>query len=294
MADVLHPGRWWRMLRLRLRSRQDVRYAWRGLRRTPVYSVVAVTSLGLGLGATASLVAIVDAVLVRPLPLPDADRLVWIEEWRNDVSIGGSLQRLGDWQRIDGVAAAAGYFGDEPLVRTASSDFGRLPAARTFGPLLDVLGIVPVLGRAPTAAEQRGEGPAVALLGELTWRTRFGARPDVIGEAVRVDQTNAEIIGVLPAAADALVEAAIWTPALPAIQASGRQAGVLGQVARLKAGQSTAVVQQAFAAAAATMRRTHPTTDGALDVRLVPLRTRLGQDARTPLPLLLSTAGLVS
>jgi putative ABC transport system permease protein len=86
--------------------RQDVRHAWRGLRRTPIATAAAIASLGLGLGATASLFAVVDAVLLRELPLPDASRVVWIDELRNGTPSSGTPQRLADWARLDAIAAA--------------------------------------------------------------------------------------------------------------------------------------------------------------------------------------------
>jgi predicted permease len=273
--------------------RQDLRHAWRGLRRTPVYTGVAIASLGLGLGAAASLVAVVDAVLVRPLPLPDASRVVWIDELRNGEPSGGSPARLADWQRLRAVSAAGGYYTEEPYVRAATGDFGRIPALRTFGSLFDVIGLTPIVGRLPTPAEQRAAGAPVVLLTERAWRTRFGARRDVAGSRLRVDRVDAEIIGVLPDAVEAVTEAELWMPASPDLQASSRQAGFLGQIARLGPRQSMAAADAEFAAAARALVRAFPASDRGLGVRLVPLRTRLGQDARTPLLLLVATVGLV-
>lgn len=89
--------------------RQDTRHAARALRRAPVFTVVAIASLALGIGATGALFAVVDAVLVRPLPLPAAERLVWIEESRNGEIVGGTPDRLRDWAALAGVEAAGGF-----------------------------------------------------------------------------------------------------------------------------------------------------------------------------------------
>ena len=273
--------------------RQDIGHAWRGLRRTPIYTGVAVASLALGLGAAASLLAVVDAVLVRPLPLPEASRVVWIDELRNGEPSGGSPERLADWQRVHAVSAAGGYYTEEPFVRAASGDIGRIPAVRTFGALFDVMALTPIVGRLPTPAEQRAAGAPVVLLTERAWRSRFAARRDIAGTRLRVDRVDAEIIGVLPDAIEALTDAELWMPASADLQASSRQAGFLGQIARLGPGQSIAGAGAEFAASARAMARAFPASDRGIGVRLVPLRTRLGQDARTPLLLLTATVGLV-
>ena len=273
--------------------RQDTRHAMRGLRRTPLYSAIAIASLGIGLGATASLFAVVDAVLVRPLPLPDADRVVWLGETRNDEPSGGTPQRLADWARVSSVAAVGGYYGDEPFVRTTSGDLGRLPAVRTFGRFFDVLGLSPVAGRLPTDMEGRGAGPAVVLLSERTWRVRFAGKADAIGATLRIDRAAATIIGVLPEAAEALTDADVWMPAPPDIQASSRDAGFLGQIARLAPARSLEAAQAEVGAMARQLAAAHPDTDRGLQARLVPLRVQLGRDARTPLLLLLATVGSV-
>ena len=273
--------------------RQDLRHAWRGLRRTPFVTVTAIASLALGLGATASLFAVVDAVLLRPLPLPDAGRVVWLGEQRHGEESTGTPLRLADWSRLESFVAVAGYYGDEPFVRTGTVDLGRLPAVRTFGALFDVLGVEPILGRLPTPGEQRSSGPAVVLLGEHAWRTRFAAEPAVVGRTLRVDRILAEIIGVLPDAAAALTDADLWMPAPPELQASARSAGFLSQIARLHPAASLASAQVELDAQAARLARAFPDTDRGLGARLIPLRTHLGADARTPLLVLLAAVAMV-
>jgi putative ABC transport system permease protein len=145
----------------------------------------------------------------------------------------------------------------------------------------------------PTPSEQRGEGPAVVLLAERTWRARFGARPDAAGTVLRIDRGAATIIGVLPAAADALTTADLWMPAPPDVQASSRASGFLTQIARLAPGRSIGAAQAEFAATARQLAAAHPETDRGLQPQIVPLRTQLGREARTPLLLLLATVGLV-
>ncbi len=286
--DECRDARGWRWLDA---LRQDVRHACRGLRRTPLYTAIAIASLGLGLGATASLFAVVDAVLVRPLSLPDASRIVWLGEFRNEEPSNGTPPRLADWARLGATQAVGGYYGDEPFVR-ASGNLGRLPTVRTVGAFFDVLGLSPLAGRLPTAAERRGDG-SVVLLSERTWRTRFGGRRDVIGRTLQIDRAPATVIGVLPAAAEELTEADLWMPAPASLQASSRAAGFLSQIARLAPGRSLEAAQAEFDAAARQLATAHPDSDRGLQLRLVPLRTQLGRDARTPLLLLLATVGLV-
>ena len=134
---------------------QDLRHALRSLRRSPAFALVAIATLGLSIGATASLFSIIDATLIAPLHTPDAEKLVWIDEFAaRGTPSGGTPQRLADWQKLHGFENAAGFY-SEGLVMVNGGNPRRVDALRTFGPLGSVLHAPADLG--PDARRKRGE-----------------------------------------------------------------------------------------------------------------------------------------
>lgn len=271
---------------------QDTRHAGRALRRAPGFTAVALASLGLGIGATSALFAVVDAVLLRPLPLPSSERLVWIEEMRDGSLVGGTPDRLRDWAALKSVEGAAGFYADEPLVRIAGGEQRRTATLRLVGPLVEILGVTPILGRTFTRDEIDG-GANLVLLTEGAWRGRFGAREDLLGTTITMDGRATEIVGVLPSPVNALDDVELWAPAPASIQRAPRVSGFLGQIARLRSDVALDAARAEFAATATNLSATHPDTDRGIRPSLVSLQARLGQDARLPLLTLLGTVVLV-
>jgi predicted permease len=180
---------------------QDVSYAIRMMRRQPGFALVTVLTLALGIGATAAVFSVVNAVILRPLPYPSVDRVERVGwDWNGRSAATGALapfkfaylrehtrafEALATWQ-VSTVESGAGTAGAPLRVLRVSEDF------------LEVVGTAPTRGRIFTRAEQ-DSGADVALLTDLCWRTRFGADPDVLGKPIRLDDRSAVIVGVLPA-----------------------------------------------------------------------------------------------
>jgi putative ABC transport system permease protein len=270
---------------------QDLRHALRALARAPGFVLTSVATLALGIGATSALFSVVDAVLLKPVPLPESDRLVWIDEARHGEPHGGNPVRLGDWLEASSFEGALGFYGEQMVFAGRSGDGTpqRLDAVRTVGRVTGTLGLQPLIGRAFTEDEERGRRGEVAMLSELAWRTRFDADPAVVGGAIRLNGHSYEIVGVLPASARLTSEPDVWIPAPEAVQEGSRGASYLAQIARLKAGSDRLSAQSELALLASGLSRAYPQSDAGLRVALVPLKDRVVEEARAPLMLLFAT-----
>jgi putative ABC transport system permease protein len=181
----------------------DVRYAVRQLVKNPSFTVIAVFALALGIGANTAIFSVVNAVLLRPLPYPDADKLIVLRE-RSHIFDNGAVGYVNwlDWQ------AGQQSFTDIALVRRESFNFSlgagltspeRVRGVRASSGFLSVLGLKPKLGRDLSKIDDTAGAPNVALISENLWRHDFGSSPSVLGRRALIDGLQREIIGVFPA-----------------------------------------------------------------------------------------------
>jgi putative ABC transport system permease protein len=181
------------------RLRQDLRHAFRQLRRSPAFAVLVVLTLALGIGANTAIFSVVDGVLLRPLPYPDADRVTYLGwDWGGGPQGALTAYKFEYWREhsevLDAVATASTAL-MEIEVGDGTGDVQGLRATEDF---LRVLGTPPALGRDFLPGETSPGGPLVAILGHDLWRERFGADPGVMGSTVRIDGAAHEVVGVLP------------------------------------------------------------------------------------------------
>ncbi len=198
--------------------RHDIRLAVRELVRDRGLAALVILTLGLGIGFATALFSLVDGVLLRPLPYPDASRLVYV--WQNDRATGTLREQAGTADFYD--------FRDRSRSFAGLSMWGTYSASLLRGnaeplhvnvvtahhDLASVLGVEPVLGRFITPEETEGGGSPVAVLTNRFWRSAFDASPDVLGETVALDGHPTQIVGVLPAGADVVMGGStdVWTP----------------------------------------------------------------------------------
>ncbi|MFN2564648.1 MAG: ADOP family duplicated permease, partial [Gemmatimonadaceae bacterium] len=175
---------------------QDVRFALRGMRRQPLFALVAVATLALGIGANAAIFSIVNAVLLRPLPFREPERLVRV--WSQAVMPSGVFvavrERAHTFDRLAGYTRTT-----EVSVTGIGAEPARLSASRVTADFLDLLGVRPALGRAFVAGEDRPGRDPVAILSHGFWTSRFGADRGVLGRRVVVDGISRTVVGVMPA-----------------------------------------------------------------------------------------------
>jgi len=181
--------------------RRDFRLAVRSLKRHPTFALIALLTLALGIGANSAIFSVVNGVLLRPLPYPDAGRLVTI--WtaypmdsrpRFPLSAAEYL----DYQAATREMREVGLYGTDGMTVTGSGPAERRIAAQVTRSLFHVLGATAEVGRTFSPEEDRVGGPGVVVLGYGYWTSHYGASPDAVGQTLTADATTYEIIGVLP------------------------------------------------------------------------------------------------
>ncbi|MEO8658128.1 MAG: ABC transporter permease [Bryobacteraceae bacterium] len=266
---------------------QDLRYGARALLRTPAFTVTTVVVLALAIGANSTLFSVMEAVLFRPLPYRDAQRLavVWKTvpakriEW--DWSSGPIIQ---DWrQRNHTLEDVAIFLRPEAsqVIWTTLEGPQRIQAAKTSGNFFDLLGIQPILGRALSPQEaQRGD--AFVILSHGFWQRRFAADTDVLGKPLTLDGRSFTIIGVMPPQfqfPDRNTE--LWLPLASDSrwalwqQEKFRIADAFGALARLKPSSSLTQARADMTMLSQALAREHPATDTGLGVRVIPLAEQI-------------------
>jgi putative ABC transport system permease protein len=252
-----------------------MKIALRSLSRTPGFTITVVLTLALGIGANSAVFSAIDAVLLRPLPFPDGDRLMRLEQKRPKVSLTFVAPvRLADWGRLNSTfQAMSGYYTED-----ASETSGELPEKlkRAFlAPrFLEVLGVSPALGRGFRPDEEHFGGSNAVLIGDRLWRRRFQADPGVLEKRLRFGQFSYAIVGVMPASfrfPDRDVDLWFSSP-MDAPFAQARQLTWFNVVGRLKPGATIAQARDNISAVQADLGRQFPQTDAELSVDIQPLK----------------------
>jgi putative ABC transport system permease protein len=174
----------------------------RGLRRSPGFLLVAVITLGVGIGATAAIFSVVDAVLIRPLPYPEPDRLVGVWNDAPGINFRHFEQSTGTYvlyRRENRVLADLGIYSEGSVTLTGRESPERLGATAATGSLFSLLRVPPVHGRAIQEADEKPGAEKVAVLSDRLWRRRFGGDLKALGTTLRVDGVERRIVGVMPA-----------------------------------------------------------------------------------------------
>ena len=270
---------------------RDLRFAVRGLVRRPGFTLVAIVTLALGIGANAAIFSAVRGILLRPLPFRDADRLVAFNA-EQFVSNAEVLFLQDNARTLGGVAALSPGWG---MALTGVGEATQLTTARVTTNLLDVLGTRPSLGRGFTRAESTPGNETVAILGHALWAERFGSDPAVIGRRISLDGTLYTVVGVLPRDFEVLGRPAdLWTPLVIDPTAWFHKGAVSWLIARLADGVT---IQQSRAELATLFPRMRESLDYAPDyyrnVSLLSLHERTVGSVRTTLLVLLAAVGFI-
>ena len=247
--------------------RRDIRYAIRSLARTPGFTVTVLLTLALGIGANTAIFSAVDAVLLKPLPFPEAERLVRLRQVKEGAAESNIAPvRLEEWNRLNVTfEAITGYYGED--VSDTSGDVPeRVRRAWVTPRFLDVWRMDPAMGRGFTPAEHRAGGPPAVLVSDRFWRVRLGADARVLGRHVRIGSDSYPIAGVMPPTfsfPDRDVD--LWFPAPvdhPAAQ-SRRSTWYTG-IGRLKRGVTLDQARANLDAVQTELARQYPDTDSKL------------------------------
>ncbi len=257
---------------------QDVRYGLRSLFRTPAFTIVAVLTLALGLGATTAIFSVVYGVLLRPLPYADPSALVVLHETTPKVGpVSVSYPNFLDW-RDDSRAFAA-----MAVVCALDADLGGVGRPETIGAeavssnYLALLGVRPIFGRDFVAAEDRAGAAPVVLLTYSFWQKHFAQDRGVLGRSLNLDGRPATIVGVLPRgfrtidSADLLEPAGMWLTGNEAAAERGSRGDTV-VVARLAAGVALEEARSEMQGIAARLARAYPADNAEFGVSLQPIR----------------------
>jgi predicted permease len=290
---------------------RDLRYAFRALAQNPGFAAAAILSLAIGIGANTAIFSITSALLLRPLPYHDANRLVIV--WNRSPGLGITQDWFSTAQYFDiktrhsGFADVAIAYGTNDNL-TGNGDPQRIGTIRVSSNLLPLLGYQAGMGRLFTADEDVAGHNPTALLSCGTWERRFGSDPHILGKSIQINGKSREIVGVLPKSFSLPREV------LPTLYGAENQAEILlpfpmqpnsaqnrdhedyNIVGKLKPGVSVAQAQAEMDTLTATLRRDHPLQyppNGGLTFGIVPLQEQVVGDARRALLVLLGAVACV-
>ncbi|HEY2431938.1 MAG TPA: ABC transporter permease [Vicinamibacterales bacterium] len=263
--------------------RQDLRYSARTLARARGFAFTAIVIIALGIGATTAAFSVADFVLLRPLPFPDADRLVMI--WQRQPGYGRmelSPANFDDWRRGSRSLDRSGAYTPVSANLASTGEPSRVSGAWVTADLLPTLGVQPALGRVFRAGEDGEGAPPVLIIGDSLWRATFGGDPAVIGQTARLDDEPYTIIGVMPPSFTfPSAEAEFWRPLrLNQGDYQDRSNNFLYGVGRLHAGATLASAQSELSVRAGESRRQFPKEDADTDALVRDFRSELSDDSR--------------
>ena len=281
---------------------QDVRFALRGLVKQRGFTLVALLTLALGIGANSAIFGIVNAVLLRPLPYRDPDRVVLMwSHWTNWSKTWVSQGELVDYREqarsLDHVAA----FSSAAFNLTGGGDPIRVRAAQVQPEIFAALGAKPLVGRVFTTDEDRPGHEHVVMLTEGLWRSQFGSDLTIVGRAIQLDAEPYTVVGVLPAALRLPLDYAsrtftqVWVPlALGPNDPMARGNHGLNAIGRLRPGAALARAQAEIDTITAGFRQRYPNNyDREFGLTLVPAPVEVFGEVRPALVVLLMAVGAV-
>jgi putative ABC transport system permease protein len=271
---------------------QDVRFALRMLRRAPGFTLTAIVTLALGVGATTAIFSVVDAVLLAPLPFADADRLVvarWGPSLRESTPI--SYPAFQEWRDSGVFERTAAYF-SWSVTMSGDGEPEQLRGLRVSASLFDTLGVRPIAGGLFSPADEPRNAGLKVLIGETLWRRRFGGA-DVVGRPVTLNAVPFSIVGVLPASfrlrpSDEPPD--VVSPLRVSIETAPASLNFIGAMATLQPGHTA---ERARDALQAHVRRLHPDAQPAPTVTVAPIRSAVAGDSGTVLWPLLGAVGFL-
>jgi putative ABC transport system permease protein len=284
---------------------QDIRYGARVLARRKGFTAVAVLTLALGIGANTAIFSVVNQLLLRPLPFPDAERLVMLWEvtpegrHQNTTSRANFLGWREQSTAFEGMAA----FSDQRINLAGGGEPEEVSVQIATPELFRVLGVEPIIGRGMTEEDARPGAPDVAVLGYGLWQRRYGGDPRVIGQPISLNGTPCTVIGVLPAGFEWHIRkrsstgrpAEIWMVLPMRMEGEGANARgrFLSTVARLKPGVSLEQAQAEMKTIASRLEQDAPRYNKGFGAEVIPLREQFVGNVRPALLILLGAVGFV-
>jgi predicted permease len=276
---------------------QDLRYGLRMLRKSPGFTLVAAITLALGIGANTAIFSVVNGVLLRPLPYPDAGRLVMVYESTRDFRKNSiAYPNFLDWRRENHSFTGIAAFRGDDFILTGAGKPEHLSGEYVSASLFSVLGVRPLLGRGFLPQEDQQGAGGVVMLGYGLWQRRFGGTRSILGKSLTLNARSYTVVGVLGSdfrfrdQADVYVPLGQWS----AIELNDRETHPgLHSVARLGPGVSLAAAQAAMSSIAGQLAKEYPKSNAGHGVTVVEMKDELVGYIKPTLLLLLGAVGFV-
>ena len=277
---------------------QDLKVAARSLARHRTFSVVAVITLALGVGATTAIFSVVYGILLKPLPYPDADRIVALGQTSKsspEEPVGGSSSHVNfqDWKRQSKTIPEMALYTGGRAVISNQGEADVVPIGSVTPGFFAVFRATPIIGREFTDDENRPTGPRAAVISYGFWQERLGGRADVLSQTVEVSGVAWPIVGVAPRGFAFPNDARMWLPVRNNDQQCGRGCVYLNGIGRLAHGASVETAQQEMTAIAAALEREFPGFNTDVTVMVQSLHNRTVGNVRLALFVLLGAVGMV-
>src|SRR5262245_54748767 len=286
---------------------QDLRQGARSLFKQPTFTIIAMITLALGVGANTAIFSVVHAVLLHSLPYRDADRLVTVWEHNRRRGNAQNVINMGnffDWKEQNRVFEDMAAFFDTTANLTSGGEPEEIPSQIATANMFNILGVSPILGRTFTPDEGKPGQPRVVVLSFGLWQRRFGGDPQIIGRKLILnlfDSNEATVIGVMPADFTWHVKAGsmkrkmaeMWAPWRVDESLKRRQGRFAMAVARLKSGVTHAQAQAEMNAIGGRLEQQYNAFNANWGVTVTPLRMQFAGEIRLALLVLLGAVGMV-
>jgi putative ABC transport system permease protein len=274
---------------------RNIRYAVRALGHAPGFTLTVVATLALGIGANTAVFSAIDAVLLRPLPFPDSDRLVLLtqtQEGSGETRI--APVRLQDWSRLNATfEGIAGHYVDD-VIDTSRELPERIRRAFVTRGFFELLGVTPAMGRPFLDSEHSVGGPIVMIVSDRRWRS-LGADPMMVGRTIKTPYTSITTVGIMPATFQfpARDVDLWWADDADAPWAQSRTLTWLTGIGRLRPGVTLAQAQADLNRVQGQLAREHAATDRGIGVRVTPLKDTVVGDSSASLWLLFGSVSVL-
>jgi predicted permease len=285
---------------------QDIRFGARQLRKNPGFTAAAVVTLALGIGANTAIFSMINALLFRPLPFRDPQRLVWIS---NGIEGGAGLSsettrvaNFSDWRAqnrsFESLSAYFAFFDFNNYTLTSDGEPIRLQGVGVSQNFLSTLGVLPRLGRGFADEECRWNGKKAVLLTDAFWKRRFQGSPDIVGRSITLNNAATEVVGILPPSFDF---SSIFAPGssvdvvepFPICDQTDQWGNTLSVIGRLKPGATVAAAQAEFDLLNRRLQQDHPDRGNGFGARMTLLPQKINGQFRRPFLVLFGAVGCV-
>jgi putative ABC transport system permease protein len=243
----------------------DIRFAVRSLAKAKMFTIVALVSLALGIGANVAVFSLVNAIAFKPLPFAEPDQLVDLHEWSatklcSGCAVGTSAETFVEWRDNARSFSSMGAYLERPFAVSGTETAERIGGAIASAQLFDLLGVHAVLGRTFQADDDRIGAPPVVLLSDALWTRRYAADRRIVGETIRVNGVAHTVIGVMPPRFKFPEFAELWVPFAPNVGPTTRDQRDFEVVARLKPGVTLEKADAEMVALATGLEERFPET----------------------------------